>query len=68
VIESIGQGVERANKAVSRAESIRRYRILDRDLTIASGHLTPKLSVRRTHVLTEFATDVEAIYTGGSTG
>lgn len=68
VIESIDRGVERANKAVSRAESIRRYRILDRDLTIASGHLTPKLSVRRTHVLKDFATDVEAIYTGDSAG
>jgi long-chain acyl-CoA synthetase len=62
VLASIDEGVERANRAVSRAESIRRYRILDRDLTIASGHLTPKLSVRRTHVLKDFATDVEAIY------
>ncbi|HEY0215736.1 MAG TPA: AMP-binding protein, partial [Cellulomonas sp.] len=62
VIASIDKAVERANKAVSRAESIRRYRILDRDLTIAAGYLTPKLSVRRTHVLKDFATDVEAIY------
>ncbi len=62
VLASLDQAVERANRAVSRAESIRRYRILDRDLTIASGHLTPKLSVRRTHVLKDFATDVEAIY------
>jgi long-chain acyl-CoA synthetase len=68
VIASIDKGVERANKAVSRAESIRRYRILDRDLTIASGHLTPKLSVRRTHVLKDFATDVEAIYAAEHTG
>ena len=62
VLASLDQAVDRANRAVSRAESIRRYRILDRDLTIASGHLTPKLSVRRTHVLKDFATDVEAIY------
>jgi long-chain acyl-CoA synthetase len=68
VIASIDKGVERANRAVSRAESIRRYRILDRDLTIAGGHLTPKLSVRRTHVLKDFATDVEAIYTAEHTG
>lgn len=62
VLASVDQAVDRANRAVSRAESIRRYRILERDLTIASGHLTPKLSVRRTHVLKDFATDVEAIY------
>jgi long-chain acyl-CoA synthetase len=68
VTASIDQAVERANRAVSRAESIRRYRILDRDLTIASGHLTPKLSVRRTHVLKDFATDVEAIYAADPVG
>jgi long-chain acyl-CoA synthetase len=68
VLASIDQGVERANRAVSRAESIRRYRILERDLTIASGHLTPKLSVRRTHVLKDYATDVEAIYSGDQAG
>ena len=68
VLASIDEGVARANKAVSRAESIRRYRILDRDLTIAGGYLTPKLSVRRTHVLKDFATDVEAIYAGEHAG
>ena len=47
VLASLDKAVERTNKAVSRAESIRRYRILDRDLTIADGYLTPKLSVRR---------------------
>ncbi len=62
VIASIDKGVERANRAVSRAESIRKYRILDRDLTIADGYLTPKLSIRRTQVLKDFATDVDAIY------
>jgi long-chain acyl-CoA synthetase len=64
VIDSLDKAVERANRAVSRAESIRKYRILERDLTIQDGYLTPKLSVRRTHVLKDFATDVEAIYEG----
>ncbi|MFB9954067.1 AMP-dependent synthetase/ligase [Cellulomonas denverensis] len=64
VIESLDKAVERANRAVSRAESIRTYRILERDLTIQDGYLTPKLSVRRTHVLKDFATDVEALYAG----
>jgi len=63
VLASLDKAVERTNKAVSRAESIRRYRILDRDLTIADGYLTPKLSVRRAEVLKDFAADVEALYT-----
>ena len=59
---SLDEAVERANRAVSRAESIRRYRILDGDLTIANGYLTPKLSVRRAAVLKDFAAEVDALY------
>jgi len=65
VIESLDRAVEKANKAVSRAESIRKYRILDRDLTIADGYLTPKLSVRRALVVKDFAADIDALYDGG---
>ena len=42
VLASLDLAVEKANKAVSRAESIRKYRILDDDLTIANGYLTPE--------------------------
>jgi len=62
VLASIDRAVARANAAVSRAESIRRYRILDGDLTIANGYLTPKLSVRRAAVIKDFAADVDALY------
>jgi long-chain acyl-CoA synthetase len=62
VLASIEKAVERANRAVSRAESIRKYRILDTDLTIANGYLTPKLSVRRSHVIKEFAAEIDALY------
>ncbi|HMO09955.1 MAG TPA: AMP-dependent synthetase/ligase, partial [Actinotalea sp.] len=51
----LDRAVERANSAVSRAESIRKYEVLPEDLTIANGYLTPKLSVRRHVVLKEFA-------------
>jgi len=62
VLESIEKAVERANRAVSRAESIRKFRILPGDLTIANGYLTPKLSIRRTEVIKDFATEIDAIY------
>ena len=39
--------VDDANKAVSRAESIRKFRILGSDFTEESGHLTPSLKVKR---------------------
>ncbi|MBT0994870.1 AMP-dependent synthetase/ligase [Cellulomonas sp. DKR-3] len=64
VLASIDKAVARANKAVSRAESIRKYHILGTDLTIANGYLTPKLSVKRSLVLKDFAGEVEALYEG----
>ena len=64
VLASLDKAVEKANKAVSRAESVRKYRILDTDLTIANGFLTPKLSIRRNEVLKAFAGEVDALYDG----
>jgi long-chain acyl-CoA synthetase len=54
--------VDHANLAVSKAESIRRFLILDGDFTEASGHLTPKLSLKRQVVLKDFATQIEQLY------
>ncbi len=68
VLASIQKGVERANRAVSRAESIRKYRILATDLTLANGYLTPKLSVRRAQVVKDFAGEIDALYDGAVVG
>ena len=46
----------------SRAESIRRFRILGTDFTETSGQLTPTLKLRRDVVAREFAADIEALY------
>jgi long-chain acyl-CoA synthetase len=48
----IQTAVDEANKAVSKAESIRKFTILAKDFTIASGELTAKLSLKR-HVIAE---------------
>jgi long-chain acyl-CoA synthetase len=62
LLDEIQVAVDDANKAVSRAESIRRFRILPGDLTEANGYLTPSLKVRRGVVMKAFADDVEAVY------
>jgi long-chain acyl-CoA synthetase len=54
--------VDDANKAVSRAESIRKFRVLGSDFTEASGHLTPSLKVKRGVVSKDFAAEIEALY------
>jgi len=59
---AIDQAIARANKAVSRAESVRKYEILDTDFTIMNGYLTPSMKVKRDRVLKDFSADVEALY------
>ena len=54
--------VDEANKAVSRAESIRKFTILPIDFTIADGQLTAKLSVKRHVVGQQFSREIEALY------
>jgi long-chain acyl-CoA synthetase len=62
LIADIQAAVDDANKAVSRAESIRRFRILPSDFTEANGYLTPSLKVRRNLVVKDFSGDIEALY------
>jgi long-chain acyl-CoA synthetase len=54
--------VDDANKAVSRAEAVRRFRVLPGDFTEQNGHLTPSLKVRRNVIMKDFAGEVEALY------
>ena len=58
----IQAAVDDANKAVSRAESIRKFRILDRDFTQEEGHLSAKLGIKRAVLAKEFESDIEALY------
>ncbi len=62
----LDMAVARANKAVSRAESIRKYAILPSDFTIENGYLTPSLKVKRATVLADHAAEVEGLYAGGA--
>lgn len=62
LISVIQTAVDEANKAVSKAESIRKFIILPTDFTIAGGHLTPKLSLKRHVVAKEFAKEIEELF------
>ena len=62
VIAEVQRAVDAANSTVSRAESIRKFVILPVELTEASGHLTPKLSIKRSVILSDFADVVESMY------
>jgi long-chain acyl-CoA synthetase len=62
LVADVQRAVDDANQAVSRAESIRKFRILDHDFTQESGQLTVKLGIRRNVLLKDLAAEIEALY------
>ncbi len=62
VLAEIQKAVDDANSRVSRAESIRKFKVLPVEYTEASGHLTPKMSTKRNIILQDFAADIEELY------
>ncbi|MCA5924830.1 AMP-dependent synthetase/ligase [Curtobacterium oceanosedimentum] len=64
VLSALQEAIDVANGRVSRAESVRSFTVLDAELTEASGHLTPKLTIKRSVILRDFAADVDHIYSG----
>jgi len=60
---ALERAVARTNEAVSRAESIRTFKVLPTDFTVANGLLTPSLKVRRAEAEKRFAAEIEALYT-----
>ena len=64
VLSALERAVDRANEHVSRAESIRKIRVLTTDFTEANGLLTPSLKVKRKAVLERYADVIDDIYGG----
>ncbi|WP_280222379.1 AMP-dependent synthetase/ligase [Nocardia neocaledoniensis] len=62
LVAEIDAAVAETNKLVSRAEAVKKVRILPVDWTEATGELTPKMSLRRAEVMKKYAEDVEKIY------
>jgi long-chain acyl-CoA synthetase len=62
VLEEIQVAVDDANRAVSKAESIRKFVVLDTDFTEDSGHLTPSLKLKRNVVMRDFGDEIESLY------
>ena len=62
VIEELRVAVERGNRAVSRAESVRRFLVLPDVFSEDSGHLTPKMSIKRANIIADFAEQIDSLY------
>jgi long-chain acyl-CoA synthetase len=57
--------VDDANRAVSHAEAIKKFAILEEDFTEAGGQLTPTMKVRRQVIMEQFGAQIAALYGEG---
>ncbi|WP_449277162.1 AMP-dependent synthetase/ligase [Leucobacter sp. GX24907] len=62
VHEEVQRAIDHGNEHVSRAESVRKFTILPTEFTESSGHLTPKMSIKRDNILRDYAGEIEALY------
>ncbi|MFE2378829.1 AMP-dependent synthetase/ligase [Streptomyces sp. NPDC059398] len=64
LLAEIQRAVNDGNAAVSKAESVRKFRVLPAQFTEEAGHITPSLKLKRAVVAKDFADEIEAIYRG----
>jgi long-chain acyl-CoA synthetase len=60
----VQRAVDHANAAVSRAESIRAFALVEGEFSEENGLLTPSLKVKRQAVAAAYAEQIEALYGG----
>jgi long-chain acyl-CoA synthetase len=58
----VAKAVEQMNKTVSRAEGVKKFKILPIELTEENGYLSAKQSVKRHLINKDFAADIDALY------
>jgi long-chain acyl-CoA synthetase len=62
VQEMVGRYVDELNGHLNRWETVKKWRVLDHDLTIESGELTPSLKVKRNVVEERHRELIDAFY------
>ncbi|WP_433255279.1 AMP-dependent synthetase/ligase [Streptosporangium sp. CA-135522] len=62
ILAEAQKAVDRANRSVSKAEQIKKFVVLDSDISEESGHLTPTLKVKRNIVMRDFAKHIDSLY------
>lgn len=58
----VQDAVDRLNGKLERWETVKKFLVLDRDLQIEDGEMTPSMKVRRRAVEAKFASDLDRLY------
>ncbi|MFC1406202.1 MULTISPECIES: long-chain fatty acid--CoA ligase [Streptacidiphilus] len=64
LLAAVQAAVDDGNAAVSHAEAVKKFHILDTVFTEESGHVTPSLKLKRAVVAKDFGAEIEALYAG----
>lgn len=67
VMQELQKAVDEVNGTVSNAETIKKFEVIDTELTEKSGHLTPSMKIKREAVSRDFSPLIEKIYGGAPT-
>jgi long-chain acyl-CoA synthetase len=62
VLEMVGGYVEELNSRLNRWETIKKWELLDHDLSVESGELTPSMKVKRNVVEDNYKEKIDAFY------
>jgi long-chain acyl-CoA synthetase len=62
LLGAVQSAIDDGNAAVSHAEAVKKFHILDTVFTEESGHVTPSLKLKRAVVAKDFGAEIEALY------
>jgi long-chain acyl-CoA synthetase len=61
-VKLVEGALEEVNKHLANPEKVKRWRILENDLSVEKGDLTPILKLKRNNIMQRYAKDIEALY------
>ena len=62
LLAAVQSAIDDGNAAVSHAEAVKKFHVLDTVFSEDSGHLTPSMKLKRSVVMKDYAAEVEALY------
>jgi long-chain acyl-CoA synthetase len=62
MVELLNTELENQTREMARFEKVKKFVVVDREVTIENGFLTPKMELKRKHILKEYADKVEEMY------
>ncbi len=62
VVDLIRRRIERHQSEAARYETIKRFHVLDHELSVEEGELTPTLKVKRKEILRRYHDEIESLY------